>query len=275
MSLPWFRCVPSKLLGALAGMPPDAGYVYSIVLLRIYEVGGPTREDVETLHRRTGMPKKRVSDAVRWLVEHDKIELVDGRLDSRTTHDELAHQVALTNNARKGGKARHNPDLISTPEKVEINQRLLSAPAQPEVSDSDRDGDSKIQVASATSSTGVVDLFPEAKKLLKSESDQVLLDKVTDVWNGWAVKHGISQVRFLTGRRGTACRQRLKEITNGHGPIAAFEEVLVKCEESFFVKGSPRNRLNFDQLLEEKFFVKMMENGFKYESEVKGGAWRR
>lgn len=62
--LPWFPCYPSKLLGAFAGMKPDEGYVYWVVCLRIYEVGGPCRDTLDALARRTGMSRKRVSDAL-------------------------------------------------------------------------------------------------------------------------------------------------------------------------------------------------------------------
>lgn len=62
--LDWFPCYPSKLLGALAAMKPDEGYVYWIVCLRIYEVGGPCRDSLDALARRTGMNKRRVTDAL-------------------------------------------------------------------------------------------------------------------------------------------------------------------------------------------------------------------
>ncbi len=47
--LPWFRCFPSALLGALAGLTADEGFVYVTVLLRIYETGGPVSETGRTL----------------------------------------------------------------------------------------------------------------------------------------------------------------------------------------------------------------------------------
>lgn len=62
--LPWFPCYPSKLLGALAGMRPDEGYVYWVVCLRIYETGHACRDTIEALARRTGMNKRRVLDAL-------------------------------------------------------------------------------------------------------------------------------------------------------------------------------------------------------------------
>lgn len=62
--LPWFPCYPAKLLGALAGMKPDEGYVYWIVCLRIYDTGHACRDSIEALSRRTGMNKRRVLEAL-------------------------------------------------------------------------------------------------------------------------------------------------------------------------------------------------------------------
>jgi hypothetical protein len=62
--LEWFPCYPSKLLGALSGMKPSEGYVYWIVCLRIYEVGGPCRDTVDALARRTGFNRRIVSEAL-------------------------------------------------------------------------------------------------------------------------------------------------------------------------------------------------------------------
>jgi len=93
---PWFRCEPSRLLGALSGMEPDCGYLYTILLMRIYEVGGPIDDDENVLARRTGFSSRRVAAALSWLIERDKIQrLENGLLDSRTTHEELA-RIAST-----------------------------------------------------------------------------------------------------------------------------------------------------------------------------------
>lgn len=71
--LPWFPCYPSKLLGAFAAMKPDEGYVYWIVCLRIYEIGGPCPDTLDALVRRTGLNKRRVSDALERLFKGGKL----------------------------------------------------------------------------------------------------------------------------------------------------------------------------------------------------------
>jgi len=103
---PWFRCEPSRLLGALSGMEPDCGYLYTIVLMRIYEVGGPIDDDENVLARRTGFSSRRVAAALSWLTERDKIQrLENGLLDSRTTHEELLSREKFIFDAKNAGKA--------------------------------------------------------------------------------------------------------------------------------------------------------------------------
>ncbi len=104
--LPWFKCVPSLLLGALSGMQPDVGYLYVTILLRIYETSGPIRDSLSVLSRRTGMTERRVSSAFASLVEMGKISLSsDGLIDSITTHETLTAREELQNVAKKAGKA--------------------------------------------------------------------------------------------------------------------------------------------------------------------------
>jgi hypothetical protein len=112
-----------------------------------------------------------------------------------------------------------------------------------------------------------VDAKPPSKKTERVESDEELLDQVTDVWNAFARSHNCPQVKFLTKTRGQRCRARLKDVANGEEPIATFRKVLSKCETSFFIRGSPRSRLKFDQLMREGFLVEMLEGAFEYEAQ--------
>lgn len=104
--LPWFRCVPSALLGALAGMEPGEGYIYVALLLRIYETGGPVAETPRTLARRTGLTERKASAALALLIEAGKVvSLDDGRLDSETTHAELEFQRSSREQQSAAGKS--------------------------------------------------------------------------------------------------------------------------------------------------------------------------
>jgi uncharacterized protein YdaU (DUF1376 family) len=71
--LPWFRCYPARLLGALAALEPDEQLVYVTTLLRIYETGGPITDDDRVLARRTGLERARVAAAMARLFELGKL----------------------------------------------------------------------------------------------------------------------------------------------------------------------------------------------------------
>ena len=103
---PWFRCDPSKLIGSLTGMEPEQGYVYTMILMRIYEVGGPIDDDERVLARRTGHTVKKVTEAIQWLVAKDKVQRLEtGLLDSCTTHEELAYREKSIKDAQNAGNS--------------------------------------------------------------------------------------------------------------------------------------------------------------------------
>lgn len=116
----------------------------------------------------------------------------------------------------------------------------------------------------------------KAKQAERAESDQKLLDGITDQWNQWASRHGCPQVRFLTGQRAIHCRRRIEDLRAvDPDPTQAFDAVLSKCEKSFFVRGSPRSPLKFNQLMKEGFLVQMMEGSFDYVERKDVSPWRR
>lgn len=104
--LPWFRCFPSALLGAMAGLKADEGLIYITVLLRIYETGGPVHESGRTLSRRTGLTERRAAAAVEWLCQAGKLSVAsNGLLDSPSTHAEIQWQTERRSDQSSAGKA--------------------------------------------------------------------------------------------------------------------------------------------------------------------------
>lgn len=110
------------------------------------------------------------------------------------------------------------------------------------------------------------------KKREQSESDLVLLDRISDIWNPWAAKRGLAQIQGLTGTRATACRRRLEYLRQlGHpDPAEAFQFVLAKADQSFFIRGSPSSPLKFDQLLAERFLVQLLEGAYEHRGSRNG-----
>ena len=103
--LPWFACRPGPLLGALAAMEPHEGYVYCIVLFRIYEVGEPIADSDRALARRTGLTPQKVADALAKLCESGKLfRTNDGRLMNEIAQEEISHTKSISRKHAESGK---------------------------------------------------------------------------------------------------------------------------------------------------------------------------
>ncbi len=120
--LPWFKCNPSKLLGAMAGLTADENLAYLTILLRIYDTGGPIPDDAKRIGRRCGLTAKRVEIALEGLAEAGKIIIVNGMIDSETTHATLEDMKAVKNSAKNAGLA----SAAKSKQKSEQNQRDIS-----------------------------------------------------------------------------------------------------------------------------------------------------
>ncbi len=104
--LPWFRCFPSALLGAMAGLEADDSLVYVTLLLRIYETGGPVHETARSLSRRTGLTERRAASALWRLIGQKKVtDLGDHLIDSESTHAEIQWQTERKAEQSSAGKA--------------------------------------------------------------------------------------------------------------------------------------------------------------------------
>ena len=280
---PWFRFFPSDWLGGTAALSAAEKGVYVTLIALMYDEAGPIVRDDARLSRQCGLPKVSFVRALQCLIDLRKIEENGQCLFNSRAKNELTERENRIVNAREGAHVTNAKRANKSVDDLRSSERstdpLALAPPyatrarvpQPQPQEI-RDARASLVDAPPSASA---DLFPrQAKKLEKTGSDQKLLDEITDVWNRWASAHGSPQVKYLTGTRATHCRHRIADLSNGHGPIPAFEELLAKCEQSFFVKGAPDRPLQFDQLMTESFMVKMMEDGFKYQTQVRP-QWRK
>jgi hypothetical protein len=137
--LPWFPCNPAKLLGSLASMSADEKLVYVIVLLRIYEVGGPINDDVHALMNRTGLKPKRVDDALARLFATQKLIKIDdepGFYTNPFAQDEIADQIKRAK-LESGLQSTRRRNGIKNKNKVEENQQTDVTAGQPTVTEGD------------------------------------------------------------------------------------------------------------------------------------------
>lgn len=137
--LPYFHCYPAKLLGAIAGMPPDQALVYMVVLLRIYEVRGPCPDGIEVLARRVGISKRRVADALEPLFRAEKLMRVAAGIMNPFAERVLAEGEALHQKlARAGAEGGSRPKRKTPKESVKDSKPGLS-PAEAEQKQLDLD----------------------------------------------------------------------------------------------------------------------------------------
>lgn len=158
--LPWFRCFPSALLGALAGLDADEGIVYVTALLRIYETGTPVGETARTLGRRTGLTERKAGAALERLFEAGKLILTaDGKLDSASTHAEIGWQRERRQDQSAAGRAsaarRQNQSVVekndafgkapdrNDRQKTQLNQRNVSTAVELPFNHLEEDTDQK------------------------------------------------------------------------------------------------------------------------------------
>jgi hypothetical protein len=188
--------------------------------------------------------------------------------------------------AYRARQRQSNGDVTSPAVTVTASDGDVTSPKRPVTKSDALDTDSESDVTSLRSLTSdstplaslearqpgspngsPADPPPAAKKLFRAESDQALLDRITDVWNAWASKHGSPQVQRLSDMRAQHCRRRMAELVEYYPDVPiekAFAKLLGVVEQSFFVQGSPRHPIRFDQLMREGFVANLVEGSYRY-----------
>ena len=199
-------------------------------------------------------------------------------------------QFQRDNSTERVNRYRDKHRSVVAPMPVTVAETPVTVAETPPYTETETETEKKEKDATASSSTNGLNghsLDPPkpieglsvektSKRQRKAESDQAILDRITDVWNDWARRHSSPGVAFLTGLRAQHCRLRLADLDPDHScaPEDTFRKLLSKCETSFFVRGSPRSPLKFDQLLRESFMVQMMEGAFEYRPANGGSQWQ-
>lgn len=146
----WFPCDAEKLLGALAGLPPEQGYTYIVTLLRMYAVGGPCPDTPEQLARRIGWPLRKVNAALDALKvppaggkKPAKLRDTEGGLVNDFAADVLAIQDGKRKKAIQDGKEGAAARWGKTEENQATGVRVPMATPSRLVADLERDSDGK------------------------------------------------------------------------------------------------------------------------------------
>jgi uncharacterized protein YdaU (DUF1376 family) len=258
---------------------------YLLLLMAMWRAGGSLPNDDKRLAQMCRMrPDKwrAIAPTIRQFMTVEGDRITQKRLREEFELGTKKRLIAIQNGGR-GGRAKAlnklNRELarlafratLSQPEPSEEGSSLRSEPKNTPLrgaSSGRARPDPQLPLLAVVRTT-------PSKAILRAESDEVILDRALDQWNPWAASHGSPQVRALTGQRAIHCRQRMKDLAEMEGidPDEAFRRLLAKCAESFFVKGQPRKKLSFDQLMREGFMVRMMEGEYLYEPKKGNGRW--
>lgn len=120
----WFRFFPSKFMSGIRGLGANEVKVYISLLCRMYERGGPLKNDAEILATYCELRPSSFEPALARLVRLEKIFLTDdGMLFNAAAEQEIARRGAYSENAKRAGK--------KSAEKRMENQGEQSADAQP------------------------------------------------------------------------------------------------------------------------------------------------
>ena len=259
MSAPWMPLYIADYLADTGHLSAAEHGAYLMLIMHYWRQGSLPVED-RTLQRISRMTPQEWSRSKAII----KAFFAEGWKHARI-ESELANSKKVSAARAEAGRAGGEAKSLRTKDAP-----LANAIDLPEQTCGKAVAISQSQSLERIEATPLVDAEPSTppvrKKIDRTETDQELLDRITDRWNAWATSHGSPLVVRLTAKRGAHCRRRIGDLMQfGHEtPEAAFDWLLSKVDQSFFARGSPRKPLDFDQLMRDEFMTKMVEGSFEF-----------
>ena len=133
-SEPWFRFFPSKFMAGIRGLNANEVKVYISLLCRMYEHGGPIRNDHEILSTYCEMRPSSFAKALDRLVRLEKLYVTeDGMLSNGAAEGEISRRESYSENAKRAGE--------KSAEKRQQKQRPKATSAERTLNHIDKDKD--------------------------------------------------------------------------------------------------------------------------------------
>ena len=104
--LEWVEWHPAAFLGGVVELGPEEGWVYTIVINRIYDMGAPIPNEPNKIARRCNMSTKACVKALDSLVASGKIMRADGVLSNPRAEIQLKKRETMIENASKAANTR-------------------------------------------------------------------------------------------------------------------------------------------------------------------------
>lgn len=188
----WFRLFPSKFMAGIRGLNANEVKVYISLLCRMYERGGPLKNDAEILSTYCEMRPSSFEVSLARLVRLEKIILTaDGMLFNDAAKHEISRRESYSENAKRAGK--------KSAEKRQLNQHSEATDVQPTPNhireEEDKDKDTPI----VPKGTAQAQLFPEPEKPVKTPKRKAVFPedwKLDPSLREWARSKGFTDAKI-------------------------------------------------------------------------------
>lgn len=211
----------------------------------------PLPSDIASVQRLASARSKEERAAVEAVLR-EFFTLHDDGWHNNRADEEIAAYQERAETARKNGKGGGRPP--KTQKKPTENQSGYPAETQTEPNGK----------LTGNRKPGTVNREPEKDRNGAAAPDQPIADAV-EVWNEAAERVGWPKVQRLTTDRRTTLKARLAEC----GGVDGFRHAIAKAEASAFLTGRTERsnghenwQFNFDFMLRQAKFTKLMEGGF-------------
>jgi uncharacterized protein YdaU (DUF1376 family) len=103
---PWFKCYPGDFLGGVSELSPAEGWVYTIILMRMYDEAAPVPDDAKRIARRCNMRLPTCQRAIDQLVAANKLIRRDGFLINERALEVIEERHKKSTKATRSAQVR-------------------------------------------------------------------------------------------------------------------------------------------------------------------------
>lgn len=137
----WFRFHPSKFMAGIRGLNANEVKVYISLLCRMYERGGPIRNDAEILSTYCEMRRSSFEKALARLIRLEKIRVTeDGRIFNDAAEREISQRASKSEFAKRAGKK--SAEKRQEKQRQQANDRSTTAEPEEKIREEKKiDGD--------------------------------------------------------------------------------------------------------------------------------------
>ena len=277
MTRVWYKRYPSNFISGTIRLTLEEKGAYSMILDCIYDNEGPIEDVPQRIAHLCGCSTRKWKVIREKLIQEGKISVSDGFISNERAEKEILKNrnegEKLAENGAKGAKKTNenkkkpleNSELDKKgPEKSERHTRsqkeertnVLYSPSSPP-----GDGESQnptipeaISEEHPTHDPPGELTDPTACKPLDEASQAV------NAWNEMAAECDLAQVQKLTTDRRKKLNKRLKDCDGIEGWMYALEKI--RSTPGLQGKAGKSWKANFDFLIQESKFVKLMEGGY-------------